>query len=618
MPEFLFSRVERRLTPFVLALMAIGLFQLLALAYLPGFKAPFIYDDLPNIVYNEDFRQDNALGHILGTHPESTQYDKRPVSGVLTWLNYRLMGLNVSGYRAFNLFIHWACALAGGAVVFLMARRVMEREDPVRKPELRAMENSTEAPAAGLPATPRLFAVVTAVLWAMHPIHSTAVIYINQRQETLMTLFFLLSCLCLLMAGTPSRKPALWRLLSGLAALCCVLAKENGAGLIVVLAVIDRLFVAGSWEIMWRRHRVFWTGLAVAWAAILWWIATGVRLKEWDDIAALASPWAYFKTECRVVFNYLRLCLWPDPLIFAPVPKIAERWQDWLPYGLALCTVFGAIAIAALRRPWLWIPWLSALLILAPTSSFIPVPLEPDFDYRMHLPALALGVILLALLRGWIFRWNARGQNFLWLNLGGLIAVIATFAVLVGLRARDYTRTETIWLDTVRKEPANVKALLHLAHVLWTQKRYPEVEQVAAALRNVNGVLELPWVEAEYHKLLALLAAAADRWPEAGAEYAKASALLPERPDFAVGEAQSLLQQGKAPEALARLDNSRADRMKSDPAALLCRAQALLVLERREEALRTAAPVESLHTPSPEADAALAAWRKALTVSKQP
>jgi hypothetical protein len=599
------------------------------------------------------------------------------VSGLLTYANYRISGLNPGGYRAVNLLVHWAAALAAGAVIWAMARAV-RRGQMLAVSELTARGHAGEA-APGLPGTlgenlsletppatagtnseppkqnvgtsvleyPRTLAVITSFLWAVHPVQATAVIYINQRQETLMTLFFLVSCLSMLMAGErPKGESRWWRLLSFLAALASLFSKENAAGLVVVLAGIDRLFVSGSWRMIWREHRWFWCGFGGVWLLALGWIATGSRLEEWDALPVLGSPWAYFKTECRVVFHYFQLLVWPDPLVFAPVPRIAERWQDWLPYGLALAAGFGAMAMAAMKpgRAWMWLPWLTILLVLGPTSSFIPVPLEPDFDYRMHLPSVAAiglavaaagqGILSVVRVLGKYLRnmpaasvasstqeacspvpEEKAGQPRDWSRLafriisGALALVLMAFSLTTRSRSADFAIPESIWLDTVRKEPANIKAWLNLAHILHVQKKDDGARQAVAAILAVNNQLQLPWVEAECHKLNAMLAASQKNWPAAADEYRQALSFMAGRTDLAAGLAEVLLQQKKPQDALAVLDTLPPAKLRQDPVAIIRRSMALLALGRREEALQCAVPAEQSTLLSPDFSDILGEWR---------
>ncbi len=569
-PVLCWNRGEDMLSRPVLLGVWIVLFQVLAFLYTPAFHTPFVHDDLPNIVYNEDFRAHDAVSKVLGPHPLSTQYDKRPVPGLLTLLNFRLGGLNVATYRAVNLLIHWGAAGLLGMMVWQVARCLGT-------------------------ARPRLLAVAVMVVWAVHPVNSTAVIYVNQRQETLMSFFFLASCVALLAARfQPSRERA-WRAASLAGAFLCVLSKENGAGLPVVLAVIDRLFVAGSWQTLWRRHRLYYGTMLSGWGLVGWWVLGGSRVSEWDAIPELASPWRYFQSQFKVLCGYFKLLVWPSPLIFAPVPRIAERVADWLPYGLLLLAGFGGVALAALRRSWLWVPWLVITLVLAPTSSLIPVPLEPAFDYRMHLPSgAALALILAA---GWT--WTRRHPDHAGVLAGLLATAVVALAAVTRDRAHDYARPESIWIDVVEKESMNYRGWINLTDVLTRQRRFDEARFTAQTLRSINDILKETWLEGEYHRALALIEECQERWSEALAEYQAAFRHLPHRPDMITAQARMLVKLERPEDALAVLRHEIHD-TGPDPEARVWEARAWLALGDLDQAQRAAAALGHWQAPRPD------------------
>ena len=105
------ARIDAQLSRSRRFLFWVGFFYLLLIAYFPAMRGMFIYDDLPSIVENSDFRQANPIPHILGDHEGALQFDRRPVGGFLTLLNYKLFGLSPLSYHAINLLLHWTTAI---------------------------------------------------------------------------------------------------------------------------------------------------------------------------------------------------------------------------------------------------------------------------------------------------------------------------------------------------------------------------------------------------------------------------------------------------------------------------------------------------------------------------
>lgn len=559
-------RMEKALTWRALLIIWILLFQVLMLIYQPSLPTPFLYDDFTNIVLNEDLRADRPVAAILGDHPTSLRFDRRPIGGVVTLFNFWAGGLNEKVFRATNVVIQWLCAGALGWLAILIAERV--RSFPA----------------------PRLFSAALMILWAVHPIQSTAVIYITQRMELLMTLFFFLSCACLLVSTSGPASSRWWRAGAAMAAFLCLLSKENGAGLILLLAVLDRLFVVGSWRGVLKRHWFFYTALTVGWAAAAVWFFTGPRVAEWNDIPELSHPWKYFQTQCFVVFGYFKLIFWPSPLVFAPVPRVAETLVDWFPGGAALALIFGWWALKAKQTPWLWVPWLAVLLVLAPTSSFIPVPLEPAFDYRMHLPSAgALAVVLAA-------AWAA--LNKLSVKPAGMAAGLGLCIIALGAgthyRASVYAKPGTIWMDTAAKEPENVKAWFNITAILIEMNKLNEAKAAAGQAELANQRFQQKWISAQYEVMMGLIAEKEQQWEQARQHYTKAIESQPDHPEARIELSRVLIYLDRPEEALSTLEGHAAQKSALSVEGQIWKAVALNRVGRLEEAREAASKADSV------------------------
>ena len=175
----------------------------------------------------------------------------------------------------------------------------------------------------------------------------------------------------------------------------------------------------------------------------------GVSLKnKMGDGLDYFTPWTYAKTQGTVILHYLRLCFVPYPL--------CVDYDDWpratslLP-GLVVAGLVGLAAWGTWRKRWWGYLGACFFLILAPTSSFIPLATEVAAERRMYLPALAVVIAFLAALG------SARR-----LVLPALLLLAGTLTVL---RNADYRTEETIWRDVVAKRPHNVRALINLAAI---------------------------------------------------------------------------------------------------------------------------------------------------------
>lgn len=408
-------------------------FQLMCLSYLPSLRGPFLYDDIEAIAGNPDLRAPHEPWRIFRDHETSLHFDKRPVAGFVTLVDFQLWGLHARGYRMTNLLLHFTCGLSIAALASAVARRMGSRY-------------------------PLLFGHLLALLWLLHPLATSTVSFIFQRSEMLMSLFFVLSLYCLLRSET-SRRSVQWLTLSLAAAFLSALSKETGLTIIMAIPLFARVCLYPSWKDFLRQRAVYLGVLLAGTVAIAIWVRTGVRFAELDQHhMELSGSWAYFKSQGPVIANYLRQVVFPHPLSFLPRYHPVPDFLGFLPYLVGL----GGLAIILLAKgrkaPWIWLSMGGFLIILAPTSSFVPIPLEPEAEFRMYLP---LAFVLAGLL-AWI------GRMILDTRLKPIaVQAILGSVVIAGIatsmtRNRVYSSARLLWEDCVLKAPANGKSWINL------------------------------------------------------------------------------------------------------------------------------------------------------------
>jgi protein O-mannosyl-transferase len=203
--------------------------------------------------------------------------------------------------------------------------------------------------------------------------------------------------------------------------------------------------------------------------------------------------------------TYMKLSVWPAPLIFdyGFPPPAPPAWQ--LVTGvIALTAVAVASGLAIPRHPLAGVVGISFFLVLAPTSSVIPILTEVIAEHRMYLPlACVLGVVVggvaatgrFAVRRGWLTGTVVRAVAW-----ALLLAAAAGLEVLTWQRNAIY-RTETaLWLDTASKVPGNPRAQNNLGMA------YLEAGDTRAALERFHlAVTTLPnYFEANANMSVAL------------------------------------------------------------------------------------------------------------------
>ena len=314
----------------------------------------------------------------------------RPLTWLTFWANYQVGGATPWGYHAVNVAIHLGATAA--------AWRVFRRLAP---------------PAAAL---------LAAAMFSLHPLQTEAVCYVFARAAILATLFCLLAWDQWL-----AERPWAATVLFGLA----LLAKEEAVSFPLFLVLIAR-------PVRWRPVAAM-LGLSLAAGVRLLWVAAHTAGAGLTPSPSLS----YLLLQPSAIIGYLQIFVVP----------IGQNFDHHItsPSPLAALAIAALIAIAAWRFSpsgrWL----LAALVLLAPTSSLIPLA-DPAFEHRMYLPLISL--TLAAAL--WLDRLPRPAQ----------VLLVGSLAVLSFARARVWSSEQTLWADAAQKSPAKFRPKVQLARTL--------------------------------------------------------------------------------------------------------------------------------------------------------
>ena len=425
------------------------------LAYANTFQVPFLMDDLIGFRLLAAPKVGKSLGDLL--LPHNSLAGGRPLLNLTFALNQAWSGPEVWSYHLVNLVIHASAGLALFGVAWRTGRL------------LRA---ANPGMSAGAPVAAGAF---IALLWTVHPLQTEAVTYLSQRAESLMGLFYLVT-LYGFIRSQQSAHPGRWLWLSAAACFCGMATKEVMVTAPFLVLLYDRTFVSRSFREAVAKRPVYYSALAASWillAGLMCSPSAGARGVGIDAGVGWAS---YLLTESRVVVLYSKLALWPAPLVFDYGPDMLEREVlPVLPFALLLLAGLGAaVACYAWGRKVPGFAIASFFILLAPTSSFVPIAGQPMAESRMYL-ALAAVATLLTVGVGRAFGRSARYV---------LGALVIAFAALTVARNHDYRSAMAIWEDTVLKRPKNARAQNNLGIALKSTSRADEaIEHFKIALR---------------------------------------------------------------------------------------------------------------------------------------
>ena len=515
-------KVARWKTPVATALLVLAGLA----AYHNCFSGPFIYDDAPAILDNPTIRHLWPLwGPLFPAHGEGLTTEGRPILNLSLALNYAISGTQVWSYHALNLAIH----LLAGLALFGIVRRTVQRYRPE----------------AAL-----FIAWATALLWIVHPLQTEAVTYVIQRAESLMGLFFLLTVYGFVRwtegadaADPPSGKKG-WAIVSVLACLLGIATKEVTATAPILVLLFDRTFVAGSFAGAWRRRWAYYIALFATWVPLAALVAsTGGNRSGSAGFGTGISWWAYALTQFPAIITYLRLTVWPHPLIFEYGTLWVSGEEAW-PYAVAVLALLGGSAwlLFSPRARQRWglggrmVGFAGAwfFTILAPTS-LTPGTTQMIVEHRMYLPLAALTLLA----AGGVEAVCRRGRTVVGLSL----AVALAWATAE--RNRIYRSELSIWTDTVARRPENSRAHGNLADALIS------AGQIGAGMAEFGVALRLNPADAVANNNYGIALAAAGRGDEAIGRFQQAVRSKPRYARAHYNLGNSLVRAGRYEEAIA-------------------------------------------------------------------
>jgi len=448
----------RALTPQRLALLAGTLVLVTLMVYWPAIHAGFIWDDDSYVTENQLLRSLDGLFRIWipGNTP---QY--YPLVFSTFWIEYHIWQLDPLGYHLVNILIHIASAL----LVWRLFTKL------------------------GVPG-----AWLIAAIFALHPMQVESVAWITERKNVLSTLFYLGAALTYFRFedereksdGRFHREAAGWYGLTLIFFVFALLSKTVTASLPAALIL----------ALVYQRRRfsvrriaclapMFVIGLALGLVTIIY---------EQQIVGAAGAEFDFtFIERCLIASN--ALLFYPYKMLFPwPVMFIYPRWEIDPTQALSYWPAI-VVLLAAAVCIWLFVrgrrgPALAAAFYAGtvfPAIGFFNVyPHKFSFvaDHFNYLSALGI----IALVIGTLHYLVPKRKQWSWLA-GPVVLVLAG---LTYQRATVFENAETVWRDTLEKNPTSWMPNDNLAAILL------EKAEQARLANNREKMLELAG-EAEYY-----------------------------------------------------------------------------------------------------------------------
>ena len=490
------------------------------LAYWNSLRTPFLFDDTGAIVNNPTIRR---LWSIDAFNPpaDGSTTTGRPLVNFSYALNYAVSGGRVWSYHALNIALHALAALT----LFGLVRQTLRT--------LNSQPSSLNS------AT--LVAFATALLWALHPLQTETVVGIAQRTESLCGLFYLLTLYAFARAAEPGVASARWLAVSAVSCLAGMGTKEVMVTAPLIVLLYDRTFFAGGFFAALRQRRAYFAALAGTWLLLAWLVLRGGGSRGAAAGFGLGVTWwTYLLKQCEALVLYLKLTVWPHPLVLDYGTAITRSPADVWWQGLVVVALLAATLWALVRKPALGFAGAWFFVVLAPSSSVVPLVTQTMAEHRMYLPLAGIVALIVHA------ACRRLGPPAAWvLSAAALVLGVATAS-----RNRDYRDAVSIWTDTVDKVPSNARAHNNLAFALHEQGK--NVEASAHFVRAV--ALQPDYVTAHYDWGVALLDQG--RAVDAIVQFETAVRLAPDHIDALVNLGNALVKAQRAADAIPRYEQA--------------------------------------------------------------
>src|SRR5579872_39630 len=409
----------------------------------------------------------------------------RPLLYFSYWLNFQSSGIDSETYHLTNVLLHFLVSLA----IALIAARLLELAGTIGRART-------------------VLSMIAGGLFLLHPLQTESVAYVASRSEVLSVLFYFSAFAVFLYRRTDSitiLRAAAIVVLFGAA----ISTKEHTLTLGALLLLTDYYWGLGGI----RKNGLLYGMLTAAGAAgafVVWRTLRDAPTAGFN--VAAFTPASYFFTQCRVIWTYIRLFFLPFGQNVDPDVALSH---NLLEHG----AIFGLAALAALiAAAWIYRKrWPLAafgififLLLLAPTSSFVPI-LDLSAERRMYLPFLGLVLVCLEFLRRLPVSQAA--------SVGA--AILAICSVLTYQRSAVWANPVALWQDAANKSSQKWRPHFQLASALYEASMCPEAAQAfdaASRLEQPSYDLLLDW---------GLALDCAGNWQEALVKLQQSSTLQP-------------------------------------------------------------------------------------------
>jgi protein O-mannosyl-transferase len=522
----------------------------------------FVYDDHSQIERNPYVHSFKYTGKLFGSSLLAQQGKQaapnfyRPTVNFGFLVCYKLFGPTPYGFHLVNIFLN--CVVVW--LVFLVGSELFSNE---------------------------WLGLVAAALFALHPIHTEPVAWIDGISDPEVAVFYLPTFLLFLRLSAKAWADRVWIFPGMLGTfVLALLAKEPAMTFPVLATAYEHLYRDDRESTRWTQKVARYAGFWILLFAYLGVRALSVGRLAPADLHTDISVREMVFSALALIAQYAKMLVWPSPLVaFYPFQKSERLLEPQVLLGLGVVLLFAIGFVLLWKRARVYsfaLLWMC--LTIAPTLNVRWMTASVFAERYLYLPSVAFSWAVAGALL-WIWsRLEVRGRSVRWavVAAGTALAVLCSYNIVKRNRewrsdvslmesslstlpesphlhaeygmfqwnAGEHEAAEREWQAALHYKPDSVEALADLGFARLEEKKYVE----ASAL--LKKTIELKPRFATPHIYLARVYSAQGENEQAEAEFRLALEIHPTNTTALNALGEFYLQQGRLAEAAEQFRSS--------------------------------------------------------------
>jgi tetratricopeptide (TPR) repeat protein len=434
----------------------LGVLLLLSfLLYANAVVNEFVYDDHSQIERNPYVHSFKYIGKIFGSSLLAQQGKQaapnfyRPIVNFSFLLCYELFGLSPYGFHLISLLLNCIAVW----LVFVVSAELFSSE---------------------------WLALITAAFFALHPIHSEPVAWIDGVSDLYVSVFYLLAFWLFLRQSREQSQLTSWARVGMAASFALALfSKETAMTFPVLATVYEHLYHPDRFITRWTQKlsRYGWSWLTLFVYLVVRTISVG-RLVPARLHTDFSSREVLF-SALALIGQYAQKLVWPSPLLaFYPFQKSVSFADAHVLLGLAVVAGVVAAFVLLWKRARLYtfaLFWIG--LTIAPALNARWMTATVFAERYLYLPSVGFSWLVSGILFWCWRRTGAWTHGLRWALAAAsvIVAFLASREIIV--RNRDWKSDQALIVRTLEVRPDSPNMRNDLGMMKWFEGDHAEAER---------------------------------------------------------------------------------------------------------------------------------------------